>query len=55
MNYIRVKCVNKDCEQSKFVGITIPAGRPVAPGITEKLGTLTCDACGHDAWSEPVK
>lgn len=53
MKMIKIKCVNKDC-----VGYgeeeTIPAGRPVASHVTEKLGTLVCDLCGHDMWTEPV-
>lgn len=51
MKMIVIKCVNKDCsvhgqEQR------IPEGRDVAPGVIERLGTLTCTWCGHDMWTE---
>lgn len=55
MRYMRIRCINDGCPASEQEAITIPAGRPVAPGVTEKLGTLSCDACGHDMWTELVK
>jgi hypothetical protein len=53
MKYVTVKCINKQCGVFNMAE-TIPAGRPVAPHVTEKLGTLTCDMCGHDCWVEPA-
>jgi hypothetical protein len=55
MNYMRIRCLNDGCSASEKEAVTIPAGRPVAPGVTEKLGTLVCDECGHHMWTELVK
>ena len=53
MKHIRIWCKNKDCP-TYDIRVTIPEGRPVAPGVTEKLGALVCDTCGHDIWKEPA-
>jgi hypothetical protein len=54
MKYIKVKCINEACAV-KDASVTIPAGRPVAPGVTEMLGRLVCDTCDFDMYVEPVK
>lgn len=53
MKHVKVTCINKDCAV-KDASTVILAGRPVAPGVTEQLGRLVCDECGHDMFVEPV-
>lgn len=54
MEMITIRCNNQECPRYSEQSVTIPAGRTVAPGVTEVLGTLRCDSCSHDMWKDPA-
>lgn len=53
MKMIKIKCTGIGCAV-KDIEETIPAGRPVAPHVTEKYNTLLCDLCGCEMFVEPA-
>jgi hypothetical protein len=54
MRYIKVKCVNENCAESRVEPSTIPAGVMVAPGVMARQYNLECVACGQDVQIERV-